>query len=393
MNKLLLFISGRRGQWKRLKAIFGKEEQNASVLWLHCASLGEFEQGRPVLEAYRMRYPDHKILLTFFSPSGYEVRKNTPLADYVFYLPVDSPRNARRFLNLVRPSAAVFVKYEFWYFYLAQLKKREVPTYLISARFRPEQPFFKKYGVPFRRMLTCFTHLFVQDADSLALLSSLGPAALPVTVAGDTRFDRVTAVAARDNTPDLFRKLVREPVLIAGSTWPEDEILLEQTAREWPSLQIILAPHEIHPRHLSAIARLFEKRDPVFFSSAREGSAPDILVIDSIGMLSSLYRYATVCYIGGGFNTSGIHNTLEAAVYGKPVLFGPNYKKFKEAYDLIACGAAAAVDSPASSADVLKTWLEDPQLMLNAGKAARDYVFAHKGATDTILDKMADRVR
>lgn len=388
VNKTLLFFTGRKGQWKRLSATFRDEDRNNPPLWVHCASLGEFEQGRPVMEAYRQMFPGKKILLTFFSPSGHEIRKNTPLADYVFYLPLDTPRNARRFLDLVRPGAALFVKYEFWYFYLTTLKKRNIPAYLISARFRSDQPFFKIYGAPFRRMLHCFTHLFVQDGSSLNLLSSLAGSSLPVTVAGDTRFDQVAGNASRDNTPDLFKELVREPVLIAGSTWPRDEVILERLAGEIPELQLIIAPHEVHPSHLSSIARLFAKWDPVFFSAVKEGPQPKVLVIDTIGILSSLYRYGTICYVGGGFNPSGIHNTLEAAVYGKPLVFGPNYKKFGEACDLIRLGAATGFRDYKTCLEALRPWIKDPSLREKAGRAGRDYVLKNTGATRLILEKM-----
>ena len=391
MNKTLQFISGRRGQWKRLAAAFGNGAQKVSPLWMHCASLGEFEQGRPVLEAFRQRHPDKKILLTFFSPSGYEIRKNTPLADYVFYLPLDTPRNARRFLDLTDPCAALFVKYEFWYFYLTTLKKRGIPTYLVSARFRPEQPFFRKYGAPFRRMLSCFTHIFVQDDRSLRLLSSLRNPPREITVAGDTRFDSVGCNIPHDKTPPLFLQLVREPVLIAGSTWPEDETLLERLAGDIPELQIVLAPHQVGVAHLESLRRLFSRWKPVFFSRAEQGPPPKILVIDSIGVLSSLYRHGTVCYIGGGFNPSGIHNTLEAAVHSKPILFGPNYEKFKEACDLKALRAAADFRDYNTMLEALKRWLADPTLREKAGKAAGVYVLDNIGATDQVLEKLVVR--
>jgi 3-deoxy-D-manno-octulosonic-acid transferase len=389
MSRIVRFFTARQGQWKRLQRVFKDRNQKTPLLWIHCASLGEFEQGRPVMEAFRKQYPGIRILLTFFSPSGYEIRKHTPLADHVFYMPLDSPRNARRFLDLVNPSLAVFVKYEFWYFYLKNLKKRNIPTYLISARFRPTQPFFKPYGAPFRYMLTCFTHLFVQDEPSRVLLEKLRGLSLPVTVAGDTRFDRVSEIAACDNTPEPFRELVREPVLVAGSTWPEDEEILARLVDDHPALQLVLAPHKIHPGHLAFIRQKFAKRDPLFFSKAQSKEpVPRVLVIDSIGMLSSLYRYATYCYIGGGFNQSGIHNTLEAAVYGKPLLFGPNYKKFKEACDLIDNGAAVGFEDYSACSRALKKWMDDPGLYQDAGNAAKTYVAGNTGATALMLQKM-----
>ncbi len=389
MSRIVRFIKGRQGQWKRMQHVCQDREEKTPLLWIHCASLGEFEQGRPVMEAFRKQHPEIQILLTFFSPSGYEIRKNTPLADQVFYLPLDSPRNARRFLELVKPTLAVFVKYEFWYYYLKNLKKKNIPTYLISARFRPNQPFFKKYGTLFRFMLTCFTHLFVQDESSRELLENIPGLSLPVTVAGDTRFDRVAEIATRDNTPALFRQLVKDPVLVAGSTWPEDEDILARLMDDHPTLQLVLAPHQIHAGHLASIRQKFSHLDPVFFSKAQTSTAvPRVLVIDSIGMLSSLYRYATYCYIGGGFNKSGIHNTLEAAVYGKPLLFGTNYHKFKEACDLIDNGAAEGFQDYDSCSRALKKWMEDPVLYLEAGNAAKTYVAGNTGATSLMLQKM-----
>jgi len=383
------FIAGRARQWKKIRAAFRDRSQNTPLLWVHCASLGEFEQGRPVMEAFRKKHPGVRILLTFFSPSGYEIRKNTPLADHVFYLPLDSPGNARRFLEIVKPTLAVFVKYDLWYFYLKNLKKRNIPTYLISARFRPTQPFFKKYGAPFRYMLSCFTRLFVQDESSRDLLGSIPGLKLPVTVAGDTRFDRVTQIANSDNTPELFRRWVKDPVLVAGSTWSQDEEILVRLMDDYPTLQLVLAPHEIHAGRLASIRQKFRKWDPVFFSKALPSDpAPRILVIDSIGMLSSLYRYGTYCYIGGGFNKSGIHNTLEAAVYGKPLLFGPNYRKFKEACDLVDKGAAVGSGDYSICSEALKKWGEDPGLYLKACQAAKTYVAGNTGATELMLQKM-----
>ncbi|HOO69313.1 MAG TPA: glycosyltransferase N-terminal domain-containing protein [Bacteroidales bacterium] len=390
MSRITRFFTGRKGQWKKIKSVFKDREQKDPLLWIHCASLGEFEQGRPVMEAFRKQHPAMRIVLTFFSPSGYDIRKNTPLADHVFYLPPDSPRNARRFLELIKPSLAVFVKYEFWYFYLKNLKKRNIPTYLISARFRPSQPFFKKYGTPFRFMLTCFTHLFVQDQSSRELLEKLPGLSLPVTVAGDTRFDRVAEIATHDNTPERFRQLIREPVLVAGSTWPQDEDILVRLLHDHPNMQLVLAPHEIHSKHLDSIRHKFEKWHPLFFSKIQpSASAPRVLVIDSIGMLSSLYRYATYCYIGGGFNKSGIHNALEAAVYGKPLLFGPNYHKFKEACDLVDKGAAVGFQDYSECSKALKKWMDDPGLYPEAANAAKTYVAENTGATALMLQKMA----
>ncbi len=390
VGKYIKFITGRGRQWKRLKNTFGNQAVPVRPFWMHCASLGEFEQGQPLLRAIREQYPDKKILVTFFSSSGYEVKKNTSWADFVFYLPLDTPFNARRFLNWVQPSAAVFVKYEFWYFYLTGLKKRNIPTYLISAKFRPDQIFFKRYGVLFRHMLTCFTHIFVQDERSRQLLKSL-----PVTVAGDTRFDRVVADVKGEDLPESLTGLLRPLVLIAGSTWPKDYAYLKRLAEDLPLLQLVLVPHETDPAQLRAIRRLFHSPIPVFYSEAvreKNPAPPRILVVDSVGYLSRLYRYATLCYVGGGFNVSGIHNILEPAVYAKPVLFGPNHKKFQEAGCLISQQAAVSFKDYNTLFAAVKRWIDNPALRKKAGDAASTYVQKNTGATRLILQKMADRV-
>ncbi len=378
MNKTRQFFAGRRGQWERLKNAF-PQGSSQDIFWVHCASLGEFEQGRPVIEALRIQYPDAGILLTFFSPSGYEVRKNYKGADYVFYLPLDSPGNARRFLNIVKPTAALFVKYEYWYFYLTALRRRHIPTYLFSAIFRPHQPFFKWYGIFHREMLTCYTRIFVQDNSSADLLQQSIKEPLPVTVAGDTRFDRVVAIAKGDSTPPWIVERIATPLLVAGSTWPEDEDMLVRLLEEIPHFQLILAPHEIHASHLSGISAKFEKWNPEFYSAPRKGSCSRVLVIDCMGLLSSLYRHATLCYIGGGFNPSGIHNTLEAAVHGKPVLFGPNHEKFKEAVDLTEIGAARSYTEYAELLSHFQNWLNNPENMQDSRrKSSRLRQIAHR---------------
>ncbi len=407
MGKVLTFLTGRIKQKKRLNTIFVQEP--ARPIWMHCASLGEFEQGRPLLEAFREQYPDTKILLTFFSPSGYEIQKSTPWADYVFYLPIDTPRNARKFLDNIQPKAAVFIKYEFWYFYLTGLKKRNIPTYLVSARFRPGQPFFKRYGTAFRKMLTCFTHIFVQDDRSLRLLETLQTDYPPVTVAGDTRFDRVMKAAEKDGTPEELKQLFKKPLLLAGSTWPQDHKLLKQLAQDCPQLQIVIAPHEIHPSTRQTLQRFFKPLEPVFYSDCKlqkhvtdkpkqkqtrtaEVDFKQTLIIDRMGILSSVYRHATLCYIGGGFHKAGIHNVLEPAVYGKTLLFGPHYHKSKEAEDLIHLGAAQCVTDYNSLLTAVNHWLEQTKEREKAESIAKEYVHQHTGATRLILKTMADRV-
>ncbi|MHC2993653.1 3-deoxy-D-manno-octulosonic acid transferase [Pontibacter sp. HJ8] len=340
-GKAKLMRQGREQQFERMQqALQGNQ---APVVWFHCASLGEFEQGRPVIEAFREEFPDYKVVLTFFSPSGYEVRKNYAGADYIFYLPLDSHHNANRFLDLVKPRLAVFVKYEFWHYYLQALQQRAIPVLSISAIFRPDQVFFKPYGDFNRNMLRRFTHLYTQNETSLKLLQGIGIA--KASVAGDTRFDRVLQTAATVKTiPVVAAFAAGQPVFMVGSSWPADiEILLPLLQKYRQSIKFIIAPHEIHE---SGISQLMQQlgEGAVRFSkaSAAEATRYSVLVIDNIGMLSSLYSYGTYAYIGGAFGR-GLHNTLEAAVFGLPLFFGPRFEKFQEAKDLVALGAAFPV--------------------------------------------------
>lgn len=356
-------------------------------VWFHAASLGEFEQARPVLEAYRLRHPDTKVLLTFFSPSGYEVRKNYPLADRVAYLPMDTPRNARRLLDAYRPVAAFFVKYEFWYNYLRELRRRQIPTYLFSAIFRPEQYFFRPYGRWFLKQIRlCYRHIFVQNEKSLQLLARHS---IDATLAGDTRFDRVHQIAQAAEPDAVVKHFLQGhdgPVLVAGSTWPPDEQLLARLheCKEWFPSRIIIAPHEIHEEHLRSIEALFP--DSVRYShlSGSDSTASPVLIIDNIGILSKLYRYATVAYIGGGFGV-GIHNILEAVAYGKPVVFGPNYHKFQEAHDLIDLGGCMIVDEHPDVSFLRKLFTDD-DIYRAASDACLQLMRRNLGSTDIILN-------
>ena len=362
-----------------------RSPHSAPTAWFHAASLGEFEQARPVLEEYRRRHPQCRVVVTFFSPSGYEVRKNYPLADAVLYLPPDLPHRVRRFLDACRPTVTFFVKYDFWYNYLAELRRRHIPTYLFSAIFRPGQYFFRPWGGWFRRQLrTCYTHLFVQNAESLQLLQNHGIG--KCSQAGDTRFDRVHQIAmAAEGDVAVERWLAGHdgPVLVCGSTWPPDEELLHRWQAENPDWRLILAPHVIGEEHLKQIEALFP--DSIRYSiSSTESicSTPKVLIIDNIGLLSKLYRYATVAYIGGGFGV-GIHNILEAVTFGKPVLFGPNYHKFQEARDIIDRGGGFAVTDPASFRAQFATLLSR---LATASQACLDYMNANLGSTEKILD-------
>jgi len=343
-EKARKWLSGRRHWQQSLQHALDRLPKGPRI-WLHAASLGEFEQGRPVLEQLQKEAPDCQVILTFFSPSGYEQQKHFQQAAIVAYLPLDNPANARRFLEMVQPQAALFVKYEFWYFFLKTLQERRIPTLLFSAAFRQEQPFFKWYGGLFRKMLSWYDALQVQDRKSLFLLQQLSPA-LPVVLGGDTRYDRVAAIAARlkeIETAALFKGKSR--LLVAGSTWPADEALLrywlDQRPADW---KLILAPHEIDAPHLAAIEKQFDGQT-VRFSQFSPDSKQPVLIIDNIGLLSSLYRYGDVAFIGGGFARSGIHNVLEPAVYGIPVLMGPHYRKFSEAVQLVENGFAVPVEN------------------------------------------------
>lgn len=382
----------RFGQWKTNSILREKIDRNAKYIWFHASSLGEFEQGRPMIEKIKAEYPQYKILLTFFSPSGYEVRKNYELADVICYLPFDTPFKVKKFLNLANPCMAIFIKYEFWGNYLSELKKREIPTYIISAIFRKEQLFFKWYGGTYRKMLHLFTHLFVQDEQSKNLLNNYGIDNVSIT--GDTRFDRVWDVynKRKEILPvEIFAKQAGEnnqKILITGSSWPQDEEIFINYFNEQPDIRLIIAPHEIHREHLmhiqSQLKRSFSRLSEDF---NYESFDRDCLIVDSFGLLSSIYRYGDIAYIGGGFGT-GIHNTLEAAVYGIPVIFGPKYHKFKEAKDLIEVGGGFPVNNADEFNSRLNDFLSYPHLLEEAGKASGEFVKNNTGATDKILKEL-----
>lgn len=385
----------RLGQWKTNSILREKIDRKAKYIWFHASSLGEFEQGRPMIEKIKAKYPGYKILLTFFSPSGYEVRKNYNGADVICYLPFDTPYRVKKFLNLANPAIAVFIKYEFWGNYLYELKRRQIPVYIISAIFRPDQLFFQWFGYPYRKMLYCFTRLFVQDRRSAELLKEFN--ITNVTVTGDTRFDRVLDVRrqARDIPPvERFitnKEGKREPTLIAGSSWPQDEEILIPYFNTHPEWKLIIAPHEIHREHLMYIESLLKRpsvrlSEVIHDESLLEGK--DCLIVDSFGLLSSIYRYGTIAYVGGGFG-AGIHNTLEAAVYGIPVVFGPRFQKFKEARDLIAVGGGFTVSDKQAFNDKMDELVTYPELLRAAGDSAGNFVVGHAGATDQVLKEFS----
>ena len=358
------------------------------VVWVHVASVGEFEQARPILERLRREQPQRRVLLTFFSPSGYELRKDYPLVDKVAYLPFATRRNAKKWLSALPLEMAVFVKYEFWPAYLKALKKHGVTTYLISAIFRPGQLFFLPWGRGYRKLLHCFEHIFVQDLNSATLLQKYG--VHHVTVAGDTRFDRVLEVKNAAKDLPIVDGFVAgaEHVIIAGSTWQKDEQFLARYMSEREGVKLVLVPHEIDEKHLHEIFQYFDGRF-VRYTEATAMSLDKcrILLVDTIGVLSSIYRYGHVAYIGGGFGVS-IHNTLEAAVYGIPVVFGPTWKKFREAHGLLAAGAAITVKNYREFAAALDTAFTNRTVM---GNAATRYVDSEFGATETIYKEIFNK--
>jgi len=390
-----LWLQGRKNIFERINSALAdhklsREKSGSQLTWIHCSSLGEFEQGRPVIENLKTLYPNSKILLTFFSPSGFEIRKDYKNADWVFYLPLDTKINAVKFLDAVKPSLVIFVKYDFWYHYLTECRKRKIPLLLISAIFRKEQPFFKWYGSFHRKMLSCFTHFFVQDENSETLLKSIH--LNNVTVAGDTRFDRVISIAETFFPIQEIEKFCgNSKVLVAGSTWPNDEKIIREATESLHDLKLIIAPHEIHKEHLNYLKSVFP--DSQLFSQIKipdpiitgtKYASPNCLIIDNIGMLSKLYHYATITYVGGGFD-KGIHNVLEAAVHSKPVIFGPKFQKFKEAFDLINRNAGFSISNKMELENKIGSLLNENEMYSTCCDHAKKYVYQNKGATEKII--------
>ncbi len=377
-----------RKMWRGERDAFGvlreKVEPGARYVWFHAASLGEFEQGRPLMEQIKRDHPELKILLTFFSPSGYEVRKNYEGADIICYLPLDTIRNARRFLRLIRPEMAFFIKYEFWYNYLHILKHRGVPIYSVSSIFREGQVFFRWYGRQYGRVLKCFTHFYVQNEKSRELLHSIDIDC--VTIVGDTRFDRVLQIKNQSKELPVVETFLKDApkVFVAGSSWPPDEEIFIRYFREHPEWKLIIAPHVIGEDHLQQIDKLLADRKVMHYTTAVESQEASVLIIDCFGLLSSIYRYATVSYVGGGFGVS-IHNTLEAAVWGCPVIFGPENKKFQEAQGLKACGGGFEIKGYEDFEQLMNRFVEDASYLKDAGQKAGDYVKNLAGATEKIL--------
>ena len=377
--------------WVRGRVQFPVLPLNDKVIWMHCASLGEFEQGRPLLEAIKEQYPSFKIVLSFFSSSGYETRKNYAGADSVIYLPMDNSVHAKRLISAINPSLVIWVKYEYWYYYLTELKKRNIPVLLVSGIFRGSQPFFKWYGGIWKQMLRCFRHLFVQNEASKVLLRTIG---IEASVAGDTRFDRVIAISEKREPVKFIREFIgSKQVLVAGSTWEDDEVELIHYVKSHPEVKFIIAPHETDKNNMEDVKKEFG--NVILYSSLLAGERipadTNVLLIDNIGMLSRLYQYADVTYVGGGFGKDGIHNILEAAVYSKPVIFGPVYEEFAEARCLVSAGGAFSVESALELEALLNNLFSNKDECKLAGKICGDYVYSNKGATSKIMDYVTEK--
>lgn len=386
--KAKAWVVGRKHWQKNIREAAAKAG-NKKRLWIHCASLGEFEQGRPLIEAVRKTYPDTYILLSFFSPSGYEVRKNYDVADAVVYMPADTPSNARIFLDLLQPDLAVFVKYEYWLNFLSTMQARNIPVLMVSSIFREGQPFFKWYGAAWRKTLAGINHFFVQDTPSGKLLQGLG--LNQFTVAGDTRYDRVMTIAQKfEDIPVIKKFCAGNRVIVAGSTWDQDEAILQYFLSRHPGVKLVIAPHEIHEAHLAYIEKLFPGAPR--FSVIKDGNETNarVMIIDNIGMLSRLYHYADLCYIGGGFG-KGIHNVLEAAVHSMPVFFGPAFSKFREARDLISVGGGFSVSDAADFENKVSALLSDHRALQTASIAAGEHVKGQAGATQKIIDHIQEK--
>ncbi len=374
-----------RGERDAIRVLKEKVDPQAQYVWFHAASLGEFEQGRPLMEQLRKEHPEYKILLTFFSPSGYEVRKNYEGADIICYLPLDTITNARRFLRTIRPVMAFFIKYEFWYNYLHILKHRQVPVYSVSSIFRPDQIFFKWYGRQYAHVLKCFTHFYVQNQVSKDLLAKIG--IKDVSIVGDTRFDRVLQIKeAAKQLPVVEAFVNGHKTFVAGSSWQPDEDIFIPYLNSHSDWKVIIAPHVIGEDHLQQIMSKLEGRKVVRYSMAEESQLQDatVLIIDCFGLLSSIYHYGDVAYVGGGFGV-GIHNTLEAAVWDIPVIFGPNNQRFQEAQGLKACGGGFEIKDAADFESVMQRFISSDEAIAEAGKKAGAYVKQMTGATRKIL--------
>jgi len=383
-RKMKLFLDGRKDVFKTLASSIKAEDK---TIWFHCASLGEFEQGVPLMEVLKEKHPSHKLVITFFSPSGYEIKKNTPLADVVVYLPLDTPKNARNFIQLVHPSLAIFIKYEFWPNYLFQLKKNNIKTFLVSGLFRENQLFFKSYGGFMRKSLKSFNHFFVQDEASEKLLQQIN--FNNITVSGDTRFDRVFNQLKQDNNLDFISQFKQESLcIVCGSTWPEDEqVLLDYINSSSSTVKFIIAPHKIEENKIEAFRKNIKKKVVLF--SEKENlnlSGYSILIIDTIGLLTKIYSYADIAYVGGAMGSTGLHNILEPITFGIPIVIGKNFKKFPEAKTLLDLKGLFSVNDTAECSEILTKLADDEDFRHKAGMIAKQYAKRNIGATQKVVD-------
>lgn len=386
--KAKLWITGRRKVFRKLREVM-QAANNEKKIWMHCASLGEFEQGRPVLQKIKEQFPDIAIFISFFSPSGFEIVKNNKDFKNVFYLPMDSKLHAQKWMNIVKPDLILWVKYEYWHYYLQEIKRKNIPLLMISGVYRSNQIFFKWYGRFYKNMLNCFTHFFVQNENSKVQLQQLITEE-KITVSGDTRCDRVINIATGFKEVHRIKEFCgNSKVIVAGSTWEDDEAEWTHFVRKHPEIKFIIAPHEIDAENLADVQKEFP--GSVFYSRWME--APPLedfgevncLIIDNIGMLSRLYYYATITYVGGGFGDDGLHNILEAAVYGKPVIFGPYYERNFEAVEMIDCGGAISINNAIDLEKIVNELLANEEERLLRSEAAKNYVYKNAGATDKII--------
>lgn len=383
-NKARKWIIGRRNIFEEIQK---QMNPDSKTIWIHCASLGEFEQGLPIIESLKTEFPNYQIILTFFSPSGYEIRKDYKLADHIFYLPLDSKSNAKKFVELINPNIAIFIKYEFWFNYLNELNKLNIPTIIVSAIFRPQQYFFKPYGKWFRNQLKKIDCFFVQNEQSKKLLNNIGIS--EVIVSGDTRFDRVFSLKKQASKFPLIEKFKGENILfIAGSTWTADDIIIKSILNLDKEIKIIIAPHEIHNERITEITKL-SKNNILKYSEADTNNIKqaDILIIDSIGILSQLYQYSDITYIGGGFGHA-IHNIQEPISFGNPVIFGPKHHNFKEAVELVNKGGAFSVNTKAEFTNIFMQLLNNKQLRSTASNINSHYLESQTGATKKIIKEI-----
>lgn len=381
--KMKLFVDGRKNVFAILEEKIKPEDK---TIWFHSASLGEYEQGLPVIEKIKEKYPAHKIIVTFFSPSGYEVRKNNNVADVTIYLPLDTKSNAKRFLKLLHPELVFFIKYEFWLNYLKELKKLKIPTYLISGIFRKNQMFFKWYGGFYRKALETFTYFFVQNEDSKIKIETIG--FQNVIVSGDTRFDRVNAILDRDNSLEFIEVFTNnQPTIVIGSSWPKDESLLTEYINQAPAnVKFIIAPHNIKTEQIENLKSAITKKTVLFSEKENKNLADNaVFIIDTIGLLTKIYSYATIAYVGGGFGNPGIHNILEPATFGIPIVIGPNYSKFAEAIELVHLGGCMVISNKEELKQTFNRLLSDKNFFEEKGRICKSYIQDNKGATNTIL--------